>query len=296
MAVSPGMRRYLNQNRQGQLLNTDVRERQAEVVNRVPEEYETQKYDDLGLIMTPTQYGEVRSDLDASQAARAKALGKLSSQEQLLNASVAEQRAAIESQMSALDAERAGLSVPDMNSLWNQYESNFHNVRVIGPNNSIEATYRLPKEIIDTLDKQAFNQGDYSYTANWVDNGAFYNVSAQLTTSDEWYGKELHEMLQGATRDTKSYFEQQNAGAIADAQHQIDMANMQYDAYGNQLAQAGKDLTAQQQGYMDQINQSRQAVSAAKAEEKRVLQSAKDRFERNMEAARGTALGIGVKR
>jgi hypothetical protein len=102
-------------------------------------------------------------------------------------------------------------------------------VRVVNGNN-IEGTYMLPKSVIDEMNQKSFNQGDGSYTGNWVDDGKFYNVDVRARGIGP-RGQELHD----AMRETTQTF------AEAQAQNQ--------KLYEASLANANKEREAALSGF-----------------------------------------------
>ena len=279
------MRRYLNKTRQQRLgadeegslgLMGRARSRQASVVgNRVPEEYETQMYDEFGLIMTPEQHGTLQAELERSRKARAEAQAKLNEQQSKIDAMYLEKQKMLDAQRGKIDSEIA--------KAYGSGDDGLETVRVVSGNN-VEATYKLPKEAISKLDTQVFNQGEGSYTANWVDDGKHYNIDTKPAGIDDRYGKELHESLKDA---------QSQIGLESD--HQKAMADKARAAAYGQLGEASKALDNEMSMYRSQIDDSRAAIKAAEAAEQKQLADAKARLEESIGKSRGTALNIGYK-
>jgi hypothetical protein len=73
-------------------------------------------------------------------------------------------------------------------------------VRVVN-GNTVEGTYMLPKSTVEAMNKDSFNKGKGSYTGNWVDNGAFYNVDTRVTGTGGNRGQELHDSLRNAATE-----------------------------------------------------------------------------------------------
>lgn len=263
MAVmTAGMRRYLNANRQSVGLEggnlEGVRGRQEGVVNRVPESQETQMREEYGLIMTGEQYETLNADLADTKTKRDEASDRLDTAQKNLDAAVSKGNALIEAaKQKVLD----------------QYNNSLVNVRVVNGQN-VEANYRLPRSVVDKLNTTVFNRGDGSYTANWVDNGAFYNVDVVPRGTSDAYGKELHEMIGGAQKDTMSILNSQ--------------LNIKLDSLGRE----GQTLAKQQAGYQANIDDSREAIRLAAKSEQDLINDAKERFQTNIGAARDTALSF----
>jgi len=282
MVMTASMRRYLNDTRgQGSGQMASVRARQEAIVGeRVPDNLETRKYEDFGLIMNPDQYGKLTSDLAASAAERKSAYGKLDAAEADFNAQVA----AAQAEIDAL-----GYESQSVDPLWNEYYSGFKPVRVVSGSN-VEGTYMLPDEVISGLGG-VFNKGDGTYTANWVDGGKYYNIDVTPRGTDDAMGKELHEMLGGAVSQTKSAF-------YDSAQGQVDLANKYGQLSVDQAKEQQSALLGNQvaSGY-DEISQQRASIKAAEAAEKKQLQDAKDQFNQRVDTQRTAALGLrrGVK-
>jgi len=273
MVMTASMRRYLNDTRQSQGMGQvqSVRDRQAAIVGeRVPDNLETRKYDDFGLIMNPDQHSELKGTLAQSAAERQKAYGQIDTSAANVDAEVA--------------AAKEGLSYEEQTSdaAWDSYASTFKPVRVVSGSN-VEETYMLPDEVISSLGSQVFNKGDGSYTANWVDGGKYYNVDVAIRGTDEKYGKELHEMLQNATSQTKSTF-------YESAQPEIDLINK----YGQAAVdQQSAIIDSEYATALDTLEQQRASVAAAEEAEKAELKAARDQFNKKYDKARNTALQLG---
>lgn len=107
-------------------------------------------------------------------------------------------------------AEKAALL--NIDKEWKKAESGFVDVRVWNKQ-TLEHVYRLPKEVVDTLEKESFNKGDGSFTANWAGGG--YNVDVHPRGTNDAYGKELHTMLGDAALQVKTEFYKAASPAIA---------------------------------------------------------------------------------
>lgn len=78
-------------------------------------------------------------------------------------------------------------------------DENLVTIRVVN-GNSIEGEYKLPKEAIDKLNAEIFNQGDGSYVGNYKSDN-IYNVDVVPRGTSDAYGKELHEAIGKAVED-----------------------------------------------------------------------------------------------
>lgn len=252
--MNASQRRYLNDNKQTMMVGARARQ-QGVLARNTPEEYEKNYYEDVGLSMTADQYAALQEELGSKKTERETALSNLRTAERDMNA--------------AINANKKS-----MDQLWSDYSKDFVAVRSIGPNDKIEDVHYLPREVVDQLNTKVFNQGDYTYTGNWQDGGANYNVSAKLRTADEWYGKELREILEGTDKEVRSAFETNNAA-------EIEMLN--------------KTLEQQRSGYQKQINDSRKAIRLAEQSEKDTLEGASGRRSEKLEGAYQTAMNIGVR-
>jgi hypothetical protein len=273
-----------------------ARTRQDAVVNRVPEEFETQKYDEFGLIMTPTQHDELQGNLAESRKARDEANQKLSANQSKLDSAYKTQQQMLADQKAQIEAEASGAYINAGNI--NISGPAMETVRVVSGSN-VEASYMLPRSVIDQLNTQSFNQGDGSYVANWVDGGKFYNVDVTPQGTSDSYGQELHSMLSGAQSSVQQKIDEQIAAARAHEQQKADLYNQSIDAQLagglGQLGAAGAALDAEMNNYRANIADQRAAIKAAAAAEQAELQRARERFEQDFAKARGTALNIGFK-
>lgn len=127
-----------------------------------------------------------------------------------------------------------------VNQSWDQYRSTMAPVRVVSGNN-VEQTYYLPKDVINSLNSEAFNRGDGSYTGNWVDNGAYYNVDVRVKGQGGSRGQELHELLSNTYGQVESQYKSRAAEQLA---AQLSAANSSISNQASVLGAAGIQLAA----------------------------------------------------
>lgn len=139
---------------------------------------------------------------------------------------------------------------------WKRAESKFVDVRVWNKQ-TLEHVYRLPKDIVDTFDRETFNKGDGSFTANWAGGG--YNVDVHPRGTNDAYGKELHTMFVDAYNGVKTQF-YSSAGPLigknnASVNNQAKTAQSQINAAKGQLEGAWANLKESEKFKQDTTNQ-----------------------------------------
>lgn len=193
---------------------------------------------DLGWKMTD-------ADAEAYRKQRAEASSEYGTQKKALNSAQGE--------LNALVKEHT----LDINKEWKKAESKFVDVRVWNKQ-TLEGVYRLPKEVVDAMDKETFNKGDGSFTSNWAGGG--YNVDVHPRGTNDAYGAELHKMFREAYGTVKTKFYEEAGPAIgknnttvrsqaATAQGQINSAKGQLEGAWTNLTESEKfkQQTQQQQ-------------------------------------------------
>lgn len=145
-------------------------------------------------------------------------------------------------------------------------------VRVVN-RDTVEATYTLPKRVVDDMNANSFNQKN-SYTGNYVDGGAFYNVDVRVAGGAR--GQELHDALRNAATDydqsvkasnaalTSTYNTERNAQlagfnesaasqyATASQVWEADLARLR-NAYGERVAKGKADYEDSKKKYSDSV-------------------------------------------
>jgi len=146
--------------------------------------------------------------------------------------------------------EAAKAKVPTLssavNSAWSSYKSTLTPVRVIGPNDTIEAVYYLPKEAANSL------QGQRGIFASYVDNGANFNVMAK-----NYRNQELHDSLRVSAAQLEAGYK---ANAAESLKEQIAKANA---SLAEQAASIG-EAEGQLANYKGQISSMQGQLNAAK--------------------------------
>lgn len=227
--------------------------------------------DDAGWRMTDTDYESYLGNEKSFKKSVNKAQGQLDEAQEKIDASTAE-NAAFEKALSGIDISNTTLS-----NSWNTYQKSFLPVRVV-TNDNIEGTYYLPKEVIDKMDADSFNQKG-GYVGNYVDGGKNYNVDTGGR------GQELHDALRAGTTSVKAQFYEQNAGNVKKAQEgestaraelgtANDMVNINYSnlsAEGDLLAAEGDSLSAVKKNRKQQKKQISKDYSTALAGRRQVL-------------------------
>jgi hypothetical protein len=163
--------------------------------------------DDLGFNMTEADYKNYQEDEVAYQSASAKSYGDLDT----FNSQTAKAQGELDSAYSTLDKLSKSSRVT-LDSEWGKINDGFETLRIVN-GVDVEAVYKLPKEAINKLNTESFNQ-EGSYTGHWMEDG-IYNVDVNI--DGEGYGKELHEAIGGAVTKMKADFYETNAEAVARA-------------------------------------------------------------------------------
>jgi len=183
------MRRQSRGNREAQRESSRSRGRTADPALE-------RRAQDFGFMTTDAEAIEVRKALDFSEHEKASkklssAMGKLSAFE--------------------------GKNIKDIDSVWGSARDKFTTVGIYN-GNSLEGTYRLPKDIVDKLhggSGGAINAGENTYTGRWKGDNR-YNVDVVVSGIDEARGKELHEMFGSAESDVKTQFYEEYGKKIND--------------------------------------------------------------------------------
>ena len=233
------MQRMLRQRQEMEAKRAQVTQRGAVDINQVDQ---ATYRDDLGFNMTRAgyeEYLEEKSNFD-------KNYGDV----------IGSNRTALE-KLSGLEAKAEG-GMTSAEKEWQWAQKTFVPVRVVASDNkTVEGTYRLPKEVVDTMHKESFNKGDGTYVGNW--HGGYYNVSVVPRGTSNAYGKELHNALSGAYTQVQSKFWDEVAPQVSSAnkvtqstlneiqghkstaQGNIELANQQKDFRQSTLDKMKKD-------------------------------------------------------
>ena len=233
------MQRMLRQRQELEAKRAQVTQRGAVDINQVDQ---ATYRDDLGFNMTRDgyeKYLEEKSEFDKNY-----------------NDVISSNRTALE-KLSGLEAEAKG-GMTSVEKAWQRAQKTFVPVRVVASDNkTVEGTYRLPKEVVDTMHKESFNKGDGTYVGNWHDG--YYNVSVVPRGTSNAYGKELHNALSSAYTQVQSKFWDEVAPKVSSAnkvtqstlneiqghrgtaQGNIELANQQRDSRQSNLDMTKKD-------------------------------------------------------
>lgn len=233
------MQRMLRQRQEMEAKRAQVTQRGAVDINQVDQ---ATYRDDLGFNMTRDGYGEYLEE-------------KAEFDKQYSDV-ISSNRTALE-KLSGLEAKAKG-GLTSVEKAWQRAQKTYVPVRVIASDNkTVEGTYRLPKEVVDTMHKESFNKGDGTYVGNW--HGGYYNVSVVPRGTSNAYGKELHNALSSAHTQVQSKFWDEVAPQVSSAnkvtkstlkeiqghkstaQGNIELANQQRDSWQSNLDMAKKD-------------------------------------------------------
>ena len=176
-----------------------------------------------------------------------------------------EEYSRVNEELTAAEKELAGFDI-SLEGEYKKYSDSFIPVRVVNEASTVsdifgavtgrdkrdpvEATYYLPRDVVDKLDSEAFNT-EGSYTGNYVEDGV-YNVDVRVSGTDDLRGKELHEALQDAQASVKAAFYETNAPGVSKAR--------------GQLAEA-RDTVLGERESLTNINDQREAQKATLADD-----------------------------
>ena len=233
------MQRTLRQRQELEAKRAQVTRRGAVDINQVDQ---ATYRDDLGFNMTRAGYEEY--------------LEEKSNFDKQYSDVISSNRKALE-ELSGLEAKAKG-GMTSVEKEWQRAQKTFVPVRVIASDNkTVEGTYMLPREVVNTMHKESFNKGDGTYVGNW--HGGYYNVSVVPRGTSNAYGKELHNALSSAYTQVQSKFWDEAAPQVASANKQtqstleqiqghkstalgnIELANQQRDSRQSTLDRTKKD-------------------------------------------------------
>lgn len=233
------MQRMLRQRQELEAKRAQVTRRGAVDINQVDQ---ATYRDDLGFNMTRAGYEEY--------------LEEKSNFDKYYSDVIGSNRTALE-KLSGLEA-KAKSGMTSVEKEWQRAQKTFVPVRVIASDNkTVEGTYMLPREIVNTMHKESFNKGNGTYVGNW--HGGFYNVSVVPRGTSNAYGKEVHNALSSAYNQVKSKFWDEVAPQVSSANKQtqstlgqiqghkstalgnIELANQQRDSRQSTLDRMKKD-------------------------------------------------------
>ena len=234
------MQRMLRQRQELEAKRAQVTRRGAVDINQVDQ---ATYRDDLGFNMTRADYEEY--------------LEEKSNFDKQYNDVISSNRAALE-QLSGIEAKAKG-GMTSVEKEWQRAQKTFVPVNVIASDNkTVEGTYRLPREVVDTMHKESFNKGDGTYVGNR--HGGSYNVSVVPRGTSNAYGKELHNALSSAHTQVQSKYWDEAAPQVYAANKQaqatlaqiqghkstalgnIELANQQRDSRQSTLDRTKKDF------------------------------------------------------
>lgn len=194
-------------------------------------------YDDLGISTTPEGAGQIRKEKSEFQ-------GKVKEQQAIIN----QKRAQVEEAYRAGQGQLASASskipkVPGLSdaisSSWNKTRNSFVNINVVDSNNNIEGTYKLPKEVAESLAKQ---KG--LYTNYLPDQNAFYIATKSKgkgPIGGKTIGKELHEKFVEAE---KTIYDKWYESALPQISKSLGLSTKQVNEAKAQLASASGALSS----------------------------------------------------
>ena len=222
------MQRMLRQRQELEAKRAQVTRRGAVDINQVDQ---ATYRDDLGFNMTRAGYEEY--------------LEEKSNFDKQYSDVISSNRTALE-KLSGLEAKAKG-GMTSVEKEWQRAQKTFVPVRVVASDNkTVEGTYRLPKEVVDTMHKESFNKGDGTYVGNW--HGGYYNVSVVPRGTSDAYGKQLHDTLSGAYTQVQSKFWDEVAPKVSSANKETRSTLGQIQGYKD-TAQGNIELANQQRDF-----------------------------------------------
>lgn len=258
MAMSAGQLRYMRkQQRPSGVL--EARQRN-EMRSSGPD---TMIYKDLGMELTEDQYSEIQQGMSDIKTRRQTAKDKLTAAQNELNALVAKHK-------------------QDVDTLWSDYGKGFVEVKVYSPgqegeasldNVNLEATYRLPKELVDKMEAKVFSTA----SGSWEDGVYHLKPGIQKGGGEDgttsWHTQHplYMEALTSAERDLKGAYYKKIAPQVIAA---------------NQALEKGR---AQAQGTIDS---SRATLTSAETADKELLDRYRTKYAEQEASARETAQAL----
>jgi len=199
-------------------------------------------YEDLGISTTRPAADQIRKE-------EADWRSKVAEQE----SRVADARGKLTSaygELGSRESQLAGTKLPQLNTAvdkaWGSFKSTLTPIRVIGPNDTIEATYYLPKDAANTL------VGQRGLFASWENDNTVLNVMAK-----NYRNAEVHEPLRSSSATLESEYRNKAQTQIA---AELGIASGQLNSAANQLGAVKGELA----GYDAQISQAEGALAGLK--------------------------------
>lgn len=186
-----------------------------------------QFYDELGFTTTPDLYEKIMADEQSYNKEMSSYRDRVAT---------AEGEYAKANQQYAIDQKKledANKKIPALNKAiddsWKQYKRDLLPIRVVGPNDKIEGTYYLPKDVADGL------MGKRGIFASYQDNNKTFNVMAK-----NYRNQEIHDMLREGQQSLESNYRanasKQIAPQIVEAKKSILEGQTAMAQTGGQLA------------------------------------------------------------
>lgn len=210
---------------------------------RTPDEYTRTFYDELGFAATEGQRDAYMADEEAWQTSYAEEQANVDEIQGTYDEAEAKYNKGV------AELVKANNSIPSLDKAvddaWSSYKSELVGVRVMGPNDKIEATYYLPKDGAQSLVGQ---RGIFAST-----HGNNMNVMVK-----DYRNQELHDSLRTSAKDLETQYK---------AKASKELAPQLSEAYGSisegqgMLAETGAELS----GYKSQIDTAQGSLDASVA-------------------------------
>lgn len=199
-------------------------------------------YDDLGISTTRPAADQIRKEESEYKARVSEQENKLSDVRGKLSGAYSE--------LASQESQISGTKLPQLNAAvekaWGGFKSTLTPVRVMGPNDTIEATYYLPRDAANEL------VGKRGLFATWVDDNKYLNVMVK-----DYRNQELHDPLRSGAATLESEYRSKAQESIA---KELGIASSQLGAAANQIGEAKGTLS----GYDAQISAAEGALSSVK--------------------------------
>lgn len=219
-------------------------------------------YDDVGFRMDPQSHVEYVKTVEKLEKDYNKKVNEI-------NKSRSSAEAAYNDALKKLKG-----TIVDPNKAWKEAKRDFLPVRVY-TGNRLEGVYYLPRDVIEGLNTQVFNQGDGSYVGNWKEKGKAYNVDTVPRGTSSGYGKELHQLLKDTEDQLYSQFMAEAKRAQKESRRAYDK---QKAALDTELAGTLKTLDASRSALDTQRDQFYQPIRDAKSDYERRLKNRRRLF------------------
>lgn len=213
-------------------------------------------YDDLGISTTRPAADGIRKEEDAFKRQVAEKEAEISSVRGKLNSAYGE--------VNAQASQLAGTKLPQLNTAvekaWGGFKSTLTPVRVMGPNDTIEAVYYLPRDGAMEL------VGQRGLYATWHENDTVLNVMAK-----NYRNQEVHDPLRSASATLESQYKAKAQEQIA---KELGIASSQLQAGANAIGAAKGELA----GYEAQVSAAEGMLSGVKQEHQKKWDDIHNRY------------------